>query len=38
MAGAGLADSAAQVIDISGWVSDQFYDQYADAEARAVGD
>jgi hypothetical protein len=43
-AGAGLADPAqagapdAQVIDISARVGDQLYDQYADAEVRAVGD
>ena len=29
---------SAQVIDISGRVGDQLYDQYADAEVRAVGD
>jgi hypothetical protein len=29
---------AAEVIDISARVADQFYDQYADAAARAVGD
>jgi hypothetical protein len=29
---------SAQVIDISSRVGDQLYDQYADAEARAVGD
>jgi hypothetical protein len=28
----------AQVIDISGRIGDQLYDQYADAEVRAVGD
>ena len=32
------ADSGAQIIDISGRVSDQLYDQYADAAVRAVGD
>ena len=43
-AGAGSADPAqagapdAQVIDISARVGDQLYDQYADAEVRAVGD
>jgi len=30
--------SGAQIIDISGRVSDQLYDQYADAAVRAVGD
>jgi hypothetical protein len=37
---AGLAqpDAGAQIIDISGRVSDQLYDQYADAAVRAVGD
>jgi hypothetical protein len=29
---------SAQIIDISGRVGDQLYDQYADAEVRAVGD
>jgi hypothetical protein len=29
---------SAQVIDISGRIGDQLYDQYADAEVRAVGD
>jgi hypothetical protein len=33
-----LAGSGAQVIDISGRVSDELYDQYADAAVRAVGD
>ena len=33
-----LAESSAQIIDISGRVSDQLYDQYADAAVRAVGD
>ena len=43
-AGAGAPDPAlvgapdAQVIDISARVGDQLYDQYADAEVRAVGD
>lgn len=32
------ADAGAQIIDISGRVSDQLYDQYADAAVRAVGD
>ena len=32
------ADSSAQIIDISGRVADQLYDQYADAAVRAVGD
>lgn len=31
-------EPSAQVIDISARVSDQFYDQYADAAVRAVGD
>jgi hypothetical protein len=31
-------DAGAQIIDISGRVSDQLYDQYADAAVRAVGD
>jgi hypothetical protein len=35
---ASMADSGAQIIDISGRVSDQLYDQYADAAVRAVGD
>lgn len=35
---ASLADSGAQIIDISGRVSDQLYDQYADAAVRAIGD
>ena len=35
---ANLAESSAQIIDISGRVSDQLYDQYADAAVRAVGD
>jgi hypothetical protein len=35
---AAAADSGAQIIDISGRVSDQLYDQYADAAVRAVGD
>ena len=47
---AGLADAqpertgpqagvpSAQIIDISGRIGDQLYDQYADAEVRAVGD
>ena len=35
---ASLADSGAEIIDISGRVSDQLYDQYADAAVRAVGD
>jgi len=29
---------SAQIIDISGRVGDQLYDQYADAEVRAIGD
>jgi hypothetical protein len=32
------ADAGAQIIDISGRVGDQLYDQYADAAVRAVGD
>ena len=35
---ANVAGSSAQIIDISGRVSDQLYDQYADAAVRAVGD
>ncbi len=35
---ASTANSGAQIIDISGRVSDQLYDQYADAAVRAVGD
>jgi hypothetical protein len=35
---AAAASSGAQIIDISGRVSDQLYDQYADAAVRAVGD
>jgi hypothetical protein len=35
---AATAGSGAQIIDISGRVSDQLYDQYADAAVRAVGD
>jgi hypothetical protein len=35
---ASLAESGAEIIDISGRVSDQLYDQYADAAVRAVGD
>jgi len=35
---ASRVDSGAQIIDISGRVSDQLYDQYADAAVRAVGD
>ena len=31
-------NSGAQIIDISGRVSDELYDQYADAAVRAVGD
>ncbi len=37
-AGLAQADAGAQIIDISGRVSDQLYDQYADAAVRAVGD
>ena len=29
---------SAQIIDISARIGDQLYDQYADAEVRAVGD
>ena len=41
--GAGVAGPqagvpSAQIIDISGRIGDQLYDQYADAEVRAVGD
>ena len=32
------ASTGAEIIDISGRVGDQFYDQYADAANRAVGD
>ena len=35
---AAAAETDAQIIDISGRVSDQLYDQYADAAVRAVGD
>jgi hypothetical protein len=35
---ASIAESTAQIIDISGRVTDQPYDQYADAAVRAVGD
>lgn len=41
LAGAGFgagAGAGAQIIDISGRVTDQLYDQYADAAVRAVGD
>ena len=31
-------DPSAEIIDISGRVGDQLYDQYADAKLRAVGD
>jgi hypothetical protein len=37
-AGLAQAGAGAQIIDISGRVSDQLYDQYADAAVRAVGD
>jgi hypothetical protein len=30
--------ASAEIIDISARVGDQLYDQYADAEVRAVGD
>jgi hypothetical protein len=36
--GTAAASSGAEIIDISGRVGDQFYDQYADAANRAVGD
>jgi hypothetical protein len=32
------AEPAAEVIDISARIGDQLYDQYSDAEARAIGD
>ena len=35
---ASVDNSGAQIIDISGRVSDELYDQYADAAVRAVGD
>ncbi len=35
---ASMVGSGAQIIDISGRMSDQLYDQYADAAVRAVGD
>jgi hypothetical protein len=35
---AAQAEPGAQIIDISGRVTDQLYDQYADAAVRAVGD
>jgi len=35
---ASASDSGAEIIDISGRVGDQLYDQYADAAVRAVGD
>ena len=35
---AAAAQHEAEVIDISGRVGDQLYDQYADAAVRAVGD
>jgi hypothetical protein len=38
VAGAQAGVPSAQIIDISSWVGDQLYDQYADAEVRAVGD
>ena len=37
-AAARAAETMAEIIDISGRVSDQLFDQYADDEARAVGD
>ena len=36
--GTAAASNGAEIIDISGRVGDQFYDQYADAANRAVGD
>jgi hypothetical protein len=36
--GTAAASGGAEIIDISGRVGDQFYDQYADAANRAVGD
>ena len=33
-----IAAYSAEIIDISGRVNDQFYDQYTDAANRAVGD
>jgi hypothetical protein len=36
--GTAAASSGAEIIDISGRVGDQFYDQYSDAANRAVGD
>ncbi len=36
--GVSAPDPAAEVIDISGRLGDQLYDQYTDAAARAVGD
>jgi len=38
VAAAAAAQPSAQIIDISGRVGDQLYDQYADATVRAVGD
>jgi hypothetical protein len=35
---AAAASSGAEIIDISGRIDDQFYDQYSDAADRAVGD
>jgi sarcosine oxidase gamma subunit len=32
------AEAGAQIIDISGRIGDQVYDQYSDAANRAVGD
>ena len=34
----GTAEPTAEIIDISGRIGDQLYDQYADAAVRAVGD
>ncbi|HEX9034366.1 MAG TPA: hypothetical protein VF834_21180 [Streptosporangiaceae bacterium] len=36
--GPGASGPGAQIIDISGRIGDQLYDQYADAAVRAVGD
>jgi hypothetical protein len=36
--GSAAASSDAEIIDISGRIGDQFYDQYSDAANRAVGD
>jgi hypothetical protein len=36
--GAVVASSGAEIIDISGRIGDQFYDQYSDTANWAVGD